>query len=107
MAEWLTPTAGRLKDAVTKKLDSIDLETDGAGATKHRARVKRRSRDIDGGQTANEDLLMMSGSKSNRKAAHPLLYDQDQTLTRDQKTTIVKAEHLGGGDWSRHQLERA
>ena len=37
----------------------------------------------------------MSGSKSNCKAEQPLLRDQGQALTRDERAQIVKADHLG------------
>ena len=92
VAEWLTPKTGSLTEAVTRKIHLINQETEGNGARKHKSRVQRR--DIDGGQTAG-DLLNWSGSKSNCTADQPLLRDQGQVLTRDERGLIVKAEHLG------------
>ena len=92
VAEWLTPKPGTLTEAVTQKIHVINQETGGNGASKHKARVRRR--DIDGGQTAG-NLLNWSGSKSNCKADQPLLRDQGQVITRDERAMIVKAEHLG------------
>ena len=94
MAEWLTPKIGGLTEAVTNKMPYIEHQDDAnhKAAAKHKGQVKRR--DIEGGQTAG-DLLLLSGSKSNCKAAQPLLSDQSQGLTRDEKALIVKAEHLG------------
>ena len=92
VAEWLTPKTGSLTEAVTRKIHLINQETEGNGAKKHKSRVHRR--DIDGGQTAG-DLLNWSGSKSNCNADQPILRDQGQVLTRDERGLIVKAEHLG------------
>ena len=92
MTEWLTPKPGTLASAVDRKMHLIDSETNGNGADKHKQRIRRR--DVDGGQTAG-DLLWMSGSKSNCKAEQPLLRDQGQALTRDERAQIVKADHLG------------
>ena len=74
MAEWLTPKTRGLTEAVTNKMPYIEHQDDAnhKAAAKHKGRVKRR--DIEGGQTAG-NLLLLSGSKSNCKAAQPLLSD--------------------------------
>ena len=80
MAKKLTPKMGSLTQAVSEKIYAIDATI---------------LRDIDGGITCKDPIELSKRNDQHRKAAQPLLRNQDSVLTRDEKGYIVKADHLG------------